>query len=51
MSRFPVVTDTPLMGYRDISRMDAFVNDIGRGRPIDAIIGHDRVTGEFPYTS
>ena len=51
MSRFPVVTDTPLMGSKDISRMDALVNDIGRGRPMDAIIGHDRVTGEFPYTS
>ena len=50
-SKFPVVTDTPLMGSRDISKMDAFVHDIGSGRPIDAIIGHDKVTGEFPYTS
>ena len=51
MSKFPIVTDTPLMGSRDISEMDTFINDIGRGRLMDAIIGHDRVTGEFPYTS
>lgn len=50
-SKFPVVTDTPLIGSRDISKMDAFVHDIGSRRPIDAIIGHDKVTGEFPYTS
>lgn len=50
-SKFPVVTDTPLMGSRDISTMDAFAHDIGGGRPIDAIIGHDKVTGEFPYIS
>ncbi len=50
-SKFPVVTDTPLMGSRDISTMDAFAHDIGGGRPIDAIIGHDKVTGEFPHIS
>ena len=50
-SKFPVVTDTPLMGSRDISTIDAFAHDIGGGRPIDAIIGHDKVTGEFPYIS
>lgn len=50
-SKFPVVTDTPLIGSKDISTMDAFVYDIGGRKSIDAIIGHDKVTGEFPYTS
>ena len=50
-SKFPVVTDIPLMGSRNISTMDIFAHDIGGGRPIDAIIGHDKVTGEFPYIS
>ena len=39
------------MGSRDIVTMDQFVYDISKGKPVDAIIGHDQITGEFPYTS
>ena len=50
-SKFPIVTNQPLMGSRDIVTMDQFVYDISKGKPVDAIIGHDQITGEFPYTS
>lgn len=50
-SRFPIVTQKPLMGYRDPATMDMFIGNISKNKHSDAIIGHDKVTGEFPYTS
>lgn len=50
-SRFPVVTEEPLMGSKDPVTMDMFIDKVSNGSQVDAIIGHDKVTGEFPYTS
>ena len=50
-SQFPVVTEEPLMGSKDPITMDMFINRVLNGNRADAIIGHDKVTGEFPYTS
>lgn len=50
-SKFPIVTKEPLMGYKDPVTMDMFVDRVSNGNQVDAIIGHDKITGEFPYTS
>lgn len=50
-SKFPIITKEPLMGYKDPVTMDMFVDRVSNGNQVDAIIGHDKITGEFSYTS
>ena len=45
-------TTEPLMGYRDPVTMDMTIHKLTNGNPdVSAVVGHDLVTGEFPYTS
>ena len=48
----PAVATEPMIGYRDPVNMDMFVYKNTKDYPgATAIIGHDAVTGEFPYQS